>query len=55
MLNEIVIDLNQLSHAVATLDSKDSETNEPISKNLKRDRGLHQGSTLSWAIKIWLR
>ena len=43
MLNEVVIDLNQLSHAIATLDSKDSETNEPISKNLKRDRGLHQG------------
>ncbi len=31
VLNEVVIDLNQLSAATASLDSKDPETNEPIS------------------------
>ena len=34
-LREVVIDLNQLSEATANLDSKDSETNEPIS-NLRQ-------------------
>ena len=31
VLNEVVIDLNQLSAATANLDSKDPETNEPTS------------------------
>lgn len=31
VLNEVAIDLNQLSAATANLDSKDPETNEPIS------------------------
>lgn len=37
MLNEVVIDLNQLSHAIAKLDSKDSEINEPISNSREVD------------------
>lgn len=37
ILNEVVIDLNQLSHAIAKLDSKDSEINEPISNSREVD------------------
>ena len=36
-LNEVVINLNQLSNVTANLDSKDSETNEPISNSRKVD------------------
>ena len=36
-LNEVVINLNQLSNITANLDSKDSETNEPISNSRKVD------------------
>ena len=35
VLSEVVIDLNHLSDAAANLDSKDSETNEPISNSQK--------------------
>ena len=37
VLNEVVINLRHLSHAIANLDSKDSETNEPISKSREVD------------------
>jgi hypothetical protein len=36
-LNEVVINLNHLSHAIANLDSKDSETGEPISNSREVD------------------
>ena len=36
-LNEVIINLNQLSNAIANLDSKDSETNEPISNSREVD------------------
>ena len=35
VLSKVVIDLNHLSDAAANLDSKDSETNEPISNSQK--------------------
>lgn len=36
-LNEVVINLNHLSHVIANLDSKDLVTNEPISKSWEVD------------------
>ena len=36
-LNEVVINLNHLSHVIANLDSKDLETNEPISNSWEVD------------------